>query len=417
MKSSVVIGLQWGDEGKGKIVDYLSSQYDIIARFQGGNNAGHTIIFDGKTYKLSLIPSGIFSKKTVYIGSGVVIDYSVLLKEMEYLKDAGYETTQYLKIAENAHLILDIHKKLDTQHEESTADTLKIGTTKRGIGFAYQDKIARRGIRICDIPHKESLKRSIIALYQYSSHCINTNDSEINALISDLETFYNKIQKHLVHPVEFMQENQNKTILFEGAQGVLLDITFGTYPYVTSSNTVAGQCFAGSGFGNIHNEKIFGVVKAYSTRVGEGPFPTEDSNTLGEMLQVNGKEVGTVTQRKRRCGPLDLVALKYACCVSGVTDLIITKIDILDSLSKIPVCIEYEKHGKTFPLSTHEQANIKPQYITMDGWNCSTIGIKKYNDLPENTKKYLDFIENYTGVKISFVSNGAERNSIIQKNG
>ncbi len=413
MKSAVVVGLQWGDEGKGKVVDYLSPKYDIVARFQGGNNAGHTIIFDGKTYKLSLIPSGIFCGKIAYIGAGVVIDPTVLLAEMKYIEEMNFDVASYLKIAENTHVILDLHKKLDAHSEDCSA--IKIGTTKRGIGFAYQDKVARRGIRICDIPNKEILTHAVKGLYESNKHCVSFSEEDISSTIVSLESFYSKVEKLLVHPVEFMNQNIEKSVLFEGAQGVLLDVTFGTYPFVTSSNTLPMQCYAGSGFGKVQNETIFGIAKAYSTRVGEGPFPTEDFDLLGQNLQSIGKEVGTVTQRKRRCGPLDLVALKYACDVSGTTDIILTKIDVLDDLAEIPLCVEYEGFGKVFPLSKFQQEQIKPKYITMQGWQAETTSVRSYKDFPLNAKKYIDFIEEYIGVKITFISNGPDRNSIVKK--
>jgi len=413
MQSSVVVGLQWGDEGKGKIVDYLSPNYDIIARFQGGNNAGHTIMFNGETYKLSLIPSGIFSGKIAYIGAGVVIDPAVLLAEMQYLTQAGFNPRNCLKIAKNTHIILDLHKKLDSKSEEDSTNTCKIGTTKRGIAYAYQDKIARRGIRICDIEQFEELNIAVENLYKHSAHLVEYNQNDITQACNELKEFYSKIETMLVHPVEFMNENEGKSVLFEGAQGILLDVTFGTYPFVTSSTTLPSQCFAGSGFGKAKTQEIYGVTKAYSTRVGEGPFPTEDFDILGENLQITGKEIGTVTKRKRRCGALDLVALKYACDVSGVTQIILTKIDVLDSLSSIPLCVEYEGFGKVFPLSKFEQKNIKAKYIELKGWNCSTIGIKNFEELPVEAKDYIKFIQNYTGVRISMVSNGPERDEII----
>ncbi len=414
MQSDIVVGLQWGDEGKGKIVDYLSTNYDIVSRFQGGNNAGHTIIFDDKKYKLSLVPSGIFTGRVLYIGPGVVIEPSALLAEMQYLEDLGFPTHEYLKIAENSHIILELHKELDTYTEELSSGR-KIGTTKRGIGYAYQDKVARRGIRICDIPHTESLQSNIENIYFHSKHLSEYTKNDITKTVSSLQSFYSKIKNLLVHPIEFMNQNTGKSVLFEGAQGVLLDVTFGTYPFVTSSNTVSGQCYAGSGFGKIQNKKIYGISKAYSTRVGEGPFPTEDLDILGINLQTQGKEVGTVTQRKRRCGPLDLVALKYACDVSGVTHIVLTKIDVLDTLETIPLCIEYERFGKTFPLSTFDQSQIKPIYITMQGWKNSTASVRMYEDLPTNAKRYIEYIENYIGIKIELISNGPDRNSIINK--
>lgn len=413
MKSAVVVGLQWGDEGKGKVVDYLSPNYDIVARFQGGNNAGHTIIFDGKTYKLSLIPSGIFCGKVSYIGAGVVLDPMVLLKEVQYLSEMNFDVENNLKIAQNTHVILDLHKKLDSNAEDCAA--VKIGTTKRGIGFAYQDKISRRGIRICDIPNKSLLSQMVKSLYESAKHSVSFTQQDITETISSLESFYEKVEKLLVHPIEFMNANAEKSVLFEGAQGVLLDVSFGTYPFVTSSNTLPMHCYAGSGFGRANAQTVFGIVKAYSTRVGEGPFPTEDFDILGQNLQTQGKEVGTVTQRKRRCGALDLVALKYACDVSGTTDIILTKIDVLDGLAEIPLCVEYESHGKAFPLSFQGQASIKPKYITMEGWNTSTEGVKSYKDFPPNAKKYIEFIEEYAGVRITFVSNGPDRNSIVKK--
>lgn len=413
MQSSVVVGLQWGDEGKGKVVDCLSPNYDIISRFQGGNNAGHTIIFGGKTYKLSLIPSGIFSNKIAYIGPGVVIDIDTIRTEISYLAEAGFDPHKNLKIAENTHIILPLHKELDSHQENSTGN--KIGTTKRGIGFAYQSKIARQGIRICDIPHQNSLIEKLKCLYNQYKHIISIEEGQIEKILENLQSFYTYIKPMLVHPVEFMNENINKSILFEGAQGILLDVTFGTYPFVTSSNTLAGQAVIGSGFGMAKLREIYGIAKAYSTRVGQGPFPTEDFDLLGENLQHKGKEVGTVTQRKRRCGPLDLVALKYACDVSGITSMILTKIDVLDNLVTIPICTEYQGFGKTFPLSEEDQANIKPVYITMDGWQQSTEECRTYQDLPRQARRYIEFIENYTGVKIEMISNGPDRKSIISK--
>ncbi len=370
-------------------------------------------MFNGQTYKLSLIPSGIFSGKIAYIGCGVVIDPAVLLAEIDYLTKAGFNPNECLKIAENVHVILDLHKKLDSVHEDDCKNPCKIGTTKRGIGYTYQDKVARRGIRICDIPNKDYLKANIENLYRHSVHLVEYNDADVVQTLNELEAFYVQIHKMLIHPVEFMNENLGKTVLFEGAQGILLDVTFGTYPFVTSSTTLPSQCFAGSGFGKAHTKAIYGVTKAYSTRVGEGPFPTEDFDILGENLQITGKEFGTVTKRKRRCGPLDLVALKYACDVSGVTEIILTKIDILDSLEKIPVCVEYETFGKVFPLSKLDQEHIKAKYIELDGWNVPTTGIVNYDELPIQAREYVNFIENYTGVRITMVSNGPERDEII----
>lgn len=412
VKSAVVVGLQWGDEGKGKIVDYLAPKYDIIARFQGGNNAGHTIIIDGVTYKLSLIPSGILSGKTAYIGAGVVVDPAVLLAEMEYLESFGVDVHSLLRIAENTTIILDIHKQMDSLCEEGSVCTQKIGTTKRGIGFAYQDKVGRRGIRICDIPHEKILENTLNNLYGYYKPYTNTA-SDISQTIDELKIFYEKIKNLLVHPTDFMNKNSHKSVLFEGAQGVLLDVTFGTYPFVTSSNTLPGQSSMGSGFGRIKENKVYGVSKSYSTRVGDGPFPTEDFAFLGKHLQKQGNEFGTVTKRKRRCGPLDLVALKYACDVSGVDEIILTKIDVLDGLSEVPICIEYEHFGKTFPLATAEQARIKPKYVTLKGWQEATVGIRDFKSMPVNAQDYIKYIEGYIGAKITIIANGPERDAII----
>lgn len=412
MRSATVVGLQWGDEGKGKIVDYLAPQYDIIARFQGGNNAGHTIIINGITHKLSLIPSGILSNKISYIGAGVVIDPTVLLTEIEYLQNLSIDTQSLLRIAENATIILDIHKQMDSFCEDEFTFIKKIGTTKRGIGFAYQDKVGRRGIRICDIPHKKTLENTLSNLHGYYKHYIQ-DAGNIAQIITNLEAFYQKIKNLLVHPVEFMNQNTGKTILFEGAQGILLDITYGTYPFVTSSNTLPAQSLIGSGFGNIKENKVYGVSKSYSTRVGNGPFPTENYALLGEHLQKQGNEFGTITKRKRRCGPLDLVALKYACDVSGVDEIILTKIDVLDGLNAIPICTEYEKFGKTFPLSNVEQEQIKPKYTTLSGWHETTAGIKNFGSMPKNAQDYVQYIESYLGIKITMIANGPERNAII----
>ena len=422
MSNVAVVGSQWGDEGKGKIVDWLSEKADVIVRFQGGHNAGHTLVVDNITYKLNLLPSGVVRKNKVsIIGNGVVIDPWALLDEIIEINKLGIKVDdENLYIAENANLILPVHKELDEIREDSK-NTVKIGTTRKGIGPAYEDKVGRRGIRVMDLANKKNLSRKIDTLLNHHNSIRKGLERKIadkDQLIKKLLTISSEILKYS-KPIwkklaEFKKEK--KTILFEGAQGILLDVDHGTYPFVTSSNTVVGAALAGSGCGIDTINYVLGIVKAYTTRVGEGPFPTELKNEIGKKIGEKGKEFGTVTNRQRRCGWFDAALVKQSCTVSGINGIALTKIDVLDDFNELNVCIGYELDGKKidyFPSGLQDQLNVKPIYKKMDGWVKNTIGIKKWKDLPENARKYVSFIENFCGVKISSISTSPKREDTI----
>ena len=422
MKNVVVVGSQWGDEGKGKIVDWLSSKADVVIRFQGGHNAGHTLVIDGKTYKLKLLPSGIVRKNKIsIIGNGVVIDPWALLDEIKQIEKLGIKiTNKNLYIAENATLILPLHKELDGIREDAK-NTDKIGTTRRGIGPAYEDKVGRRAIRVMDLKNKKNLlKRIDMVLSHHNSIRKGLGKRKIDKkkLINDLTKISSKILKYSKPVWKKIQEfkKKKKVILFEGAQGMLLDVDHGTYPFVTSSNTVAGAASAGTGCGPNTINYILGIVKAYTTRVGEGPFPTELKNEIGNQIGRRGKEFGTVTNRKRRCGWFDAVLVKQTCAISGVNGIALTKIDVLDDLKTLYICTAYRLNGKKidyFPSSLHDQIKAKPIYKRFDGWLKNTRGIKKWKDLPSNAKQYINFIKKYCGVKISSISTSPKREDTI----
>jgi len=426
MPNVAVIGSQWGDEGKGKIVDWLSEKADVIVRFQGGHNAGHTLVINNVVYKLKLLPSGIVRKNKIsIIGNGVVIDPWALVDEIKQIEKLGIKiTNKNLYIAENATLILPLHKELDAIREDSK-NTDKIGTTRRGIGPAYEDKVGRRGIRLMDLANKQNLSKRIdMILFHHDSIRKGLRKSKINKkkLISDLEKISSKILKYSQPVWKKIEEfkKKNKTILFEGAQGVLLDIDHGTYPFVTSSNTVAGAALVGTGCGPDTINYILGIVKAYNTRVGEGPFPTELKNEIGNKIGKRGKEFGTVTNRKRRCGWLDAVLVKQSCIVSGVNGIALTKIDVLDQFKDLYVCVAYKLNGKKIdylPSTLQDQIKVKPIYKRLDGWLKNTKGIRKWNKLPKNAQKYIRFIRDYCGVKISSISTSPKReDTILLKN-
>ena len=417
-----IIGTQWGDEGKGKIVDWLSEKADVIVRFQGGHNAGHTLVVDNITYKLKLLPSGIVRKNKIsIIGNGVVIDPWALLDEIKQVEKLGIKiNNKNLYIAENAILILPLHKELDEIREDAK-NINKIGTTRRGIGPAYEDKIGRRGIRVMDLANKENLSKKIdMILFHHNSIRKGLQKNKINKkkLMNDLNKISSKILKYSKPVWKKIEEfkNKRKTILFEGAQGVLLDVDHGTYPFVTSSNTVAGAAFTGTGCGPGTINYILGIVKAYTTRVGEGPFPTELKNETGNKIGKKGKEFGTVTNRKRRCGWLDAVLVKQSCIISGINGIALTKIDVLDQFKDIYVCVAYKLNGKKInylPSALQDQIKVKPIYKRFDGWLKNTKGIKKWKDLPKNAQKYIKFIKDYCGVKISSVSTSPKREDTI----
>jgi len=418
-----IIGTQWGDEGKGKIVDWLSSKADWVVRFQGGNNAGHTIKVDNSIYKLNLLPSGIIRNKKCVIGNGVVLDPWALNNEILNLQKQGIKITKKnLFIAENVCLILPIHKIIDEINETSRGDE-NIGTTKKGIGPAYEDKVGRRAIRLCDLSSPDLLKKKLNKLINFHKPRLIENNIKI-----DFSLIYNELLTIAKTIIEYSSPvwkqindagEKGDIILFEGAQGSLLDIDFGTYPYVTSSNTSSGQIFSGSGFGIKNNHTILGITKAYTTRVGSGPFPTELNNEIGEHLGNKGQEFGTVTKRKRRCGWFDSILVKQAIKISGITDIVLTKLDVLDELEVIKVCVGYKINNNNFdylPFSESLQASIEPIYESLPGWQTSTFGISSWDNLPVNAKKYIEFLENTIGLKISIISTGPERLETIDKN-
>jgi len=422
MSNVAVVGSQWGDEGKGKIVDWLSEKADVVVRFQGGHNAGHTLIVDNITYKLNLLPSGVVRKNKIsIIGNGVVIDPWALLNEIKEIDKLGVKiNNENLYIAENATLILPLHKELDEIREDSK-NTDKIGTTRKGIGPAYEDKIGRRGIRVMDLADEKNLSRKIdTMLFHHNSirKGLGKKTVKKDQLMKELLKISSEILKYSKPIWKKLEEfkKEKKTILFEGAQGVLLDVDHGTYPFVTSSNTVVGAALSGSGCGPNTVNYVLGIVKAYTTRVGRGPFPTELDNEIGNKIGEKGKEFGTVTNRQRRCGWFDAVLVKQSCVISGINGIALTKIDVLDEFKELNICIGYELDGKKidyFPSGLHDQVKVKPIYKKMDGWLKNTAGIKKWEELPENARKYISFIKDYAGVKISSISTSPKREDTI----
>ena len=422
MTNVTVIGSQWGDEGKGKIVDWLSNQADIVVRFQGGNNAGHTIVLKKKKIALSLLPSGIIRKnKLSVISNGVVVNPHALIEEINELRNSGVKITpKNLILAENVVLILSIHKKVD-QLREKIGGKNKIGTTGRGIGPAYEDKIGRRAIRLVDLKNKDKLQHKIKILLDFHNIVLKGLDAPLiteKSLITEIELVSSKILKYCqrISPIFETAQQLRQKILFEGAQGVMLDIDHGTYPYVTSSNTVSGSASVGSGISPKKLGFILGIVKAYMTRVGSGPFPTELNNEVGQDLGKIGKEFGTVTGRKRRCGWFDAVLTKYSVEVSGADGVALTKLDVLDTFDKIKVCVAYKLFGNKidyFPVSEYEQENLKPVYETFDGWNESTKGARSWSELPALAIKYVRRIEELISSRVVILSTSPERNDTI----
>ena len=422
MKNVVVVGSQWGDEGKGKIVDWLSSHADVVIRFQGGHNAGHTVVIDGVTYKLRLLPSGIVRKNKIsIIGNGVVIDPWALLDEIKEINSKGVNVDEKnLIISEAANLILPFHREMDEIREDAAGNS-KIGTTRRGIGPAYEDKVGRRSIRVMDLASKENLNKrldNVLAHHNAIRKGLKKKIYEKSVLIEELLKIAPKILK-FSQPVwkkidEFKQTN--KKILFEGAQGILLDVDHGTYPFVTSSNTVASSAATGTGCGPNSINYVLGITKAYTTRVGEGPFPTELKDKVGEELGTRGKEFGTVTSRKRRCGWFDGVLVRQTIKISGIDGIALTKLDVLDELDEIKICVAYEINGKKIdylPAAVDDQLKVKPIYKTYDGWKSSTVGIKNFDELPKNAKIYIQDLEKFIETKISSISTSPEREDTI----
>ena len=422
MSNVAVIGTQWGDEGKGKIVDWLSDQADIVVRFQGGHNAGHTLVIDGVTYKLRLLPSGIVRKNKIsIIGNGVVVDPWALLEEIKEIKSKGVDVNKdNFIISESASLILPFHREMDEIREEAAGKN-KIGTTRRGIGPAYEDKVGRRSIRVMDLRSESNLDHRLETVLLHHNAIRKGLGKKIYKK-DDLKKELLKIAPEILkysQPVwlkidEF--KKKKKKILFEGAQGILLDVDHGTYPFVTSSNTVAASAATGSGCGPNTIHYVLGITKAYTTRVGEGPFPTELNDKIGKLLGSRGKEFGTVTSRKRRCGWFDGVLVRQAIKISGIDGIALTKLDVLDELEKIKICVQYELDGKKIdylPAAVEDQIKIKPIYKTFPGWKSPTSGIKNIEELPENAKKYITAVEDFIGAKISSISTSPEREDTI----
>ncbi|MET3589282.1 adenylosuccinate synthase [Bartonella silvatica] len=421
MASVVVVGTQWGDEGKGKIVDWLSERADIVVRYQGGHNAGHTLVIDGVSYKLSLLPSGLVRGKLSIIGNGVVVDPHHFVAELKKLRDQGVKITpDILRVAENAPLILSLHRDLDAIRENGLSG-LKIGTTKRGIGPAYEDKVGRRAIRVMDLAESDTLMAKIERLLGHH----NALRRGMGVAEIDSQDLYDELMQVADEILPFMDcvwrildegYKTGKHILFEGAQGALLDNDFGTYPYVTSSNTVPGQACTGSGMGIGSIHYVLGITKAYTTRVGEGPFPTEQINDIGEFLGIHGKEFGVVTGRKRRCGWFDAVLVRQMVTICGVQGIALTKLDVLDGLEEIKICVGYELDGKRIdylPSSMGAQARVRPIYETLEGWKEVTAHVLNWEDLPVQAIKYIRYIETLIGTKVALLSTSPERDDTI----
>lgn len=422
MVNVAVVGSQWGDEGKGKIVDWLSERADVVVRFQGGHNAGHTLVIDGVTHKLSLLPSGIVREgKISVIGNGVVVDPYALIKEMETLSKSGVKITpDNLIIAENAALILSLHRQVDNLAEEKRGNS-KIGTTGRGIGPAYEDKVGRRAIRVCDLEDQEILEKRVDSLLDYHNALrrgLGAEEVSKDNILKELLDIKDKILPYSKPVWRYLHEaySSGKNILFEGAQGTMLDVDYGTYPFVTSSSTVAGQAHGGSGFGLGNINYVLGITKAYTTRVGSGPFPTEQKNEIGERLGTRGHEFGTVTGRKRSCGWFDSVMVRQAVKISGINGIALTKLDILDGFETLKICIGYKVNGQPIdylPYSIKIQAEIEPVYEELPGWEESTAGARSFKELPANAIKYIRRIEELIETPVAILSTSPERDDTI----
>ena len=422
MGNVTVVGAQWGDEGKGKIVDWLSNKSDIVCRFQGGNNAGHTIVVNKQKIALSLLPSGIIRKdKVSIIGNGVVVDPVALLNEIKKLEEFGIKvSSKNLVISENASIIFSFHKNIDKVREQRKGPN-KIGTTGRGIGPAYEDKIGRRAIRFCDLKDEKTLDDKIKNILDYHNIILLGLNSELLSLDQikkEINNFKKKILRFVkrVSPILIKSKNDGKRVLFEGAQGILLDVDHGTYPFVTSSNTIPSSASSGSGVSVKHIGFILGIVKAYTTRVGSGPFPSELKNRTGQKLGEIGKEFGTVTGRQRRCGWFDSVIVKHSIDVSGIDGIALTKLDVLDTFKEIKICIGYKLNGKSidyFPTSEYEQKSLVPVYETHKGWMQDTQGCRTWNELPAYAIKFVRRVEELLGTQVSILSTSPKREDTI----
>ena len=422
MANVAVIGSQWGDEGKGKIVDWLSEKADVVVRFQGGHNAGHTLVIDGVEYKLSLLPSGIVRPgKMSVIGNGLVIDPAALVKEMAILKGQGVSVSpDNLMISTSAPMILPVHQRVDLAREAQRGDA-KIGTTGRGIGPAYEDKVARRGLRMGDLYDMAALQKKTTALLAHHNvwlRAAGEDEVTVDEIVSMLSDLRDELLPYMGEVWALLDDYRRKgrRILFEGAQGVMLDIDHGTYPFVTSSNTLPGQAAAGSGIGPSSVGYVLGITKAYTTRVGSGPFPTEDFGDDGETLGQRGREFGTVTGRKRRCGWFDAVMVRQAGVIAGIHGMALTKLDVLDGFDVLKICTGYRLDGKVidrFPASSAEQARVEPIYEEIQGWKESTMGARSWAELPPQAVKYIKRLEELTGIPVASVSTSPEREDTI----
>ena len=424
MANVVVVGSQWGDEGKGKIVDWLSERADVVVRFQGGHNAGHTLVIDGKVYKLSLLPSGVVRPgKLAVIGNGVVIDPHALVSEIDRLAEQGVVINgDNLRIADNATLILSLHRELDALREDAASNSgTRIGTTRRGIGPAYEDKVGRRAIRVMDLANLESLPAKVDRLLTHHNALrrgLGQPEIPVETILEELTSVAERILpfRETVWLLLDQKRRAGSRILFEGAQGTLLDVDHGTYPFVTSSNTVSGQAAAGSGLGPGSLDYVLGITKAYTTRVGEGPFPTELHDATGQFLGERGHEFGTVTGRKRRCGWFDAALVRQSVAVNGTTGIALTKLDVLDGLEELKICVGYELDGARLdhlPASQGQQARVTPVYETIEGWKGTTVGARSWADLPAQAIKYVRRIEELIGAPVALLSTSPERDDTI----
>ena len=422
MPNIVLVGMQWGDEGKGKVVDYLADYFDIIARYQGGHNAGHTVFTQGKKFVFHLIPSGILHQdKICIIGNGVVVDPAALLKEIDHLRKEGVKIEGHLFISNRCHLILPYHQLLEKGSEERLGKN-KLGTTCRGIGPSYQHKMARDGIRLVDLTNpdwfKEKLERNLSLINAILKKVYKLEPLEFNPIYEEILECFSKIKTYLCDTSLLLNQliDQGKSVLFEGAQGSLLDIDHGTYPYVTSSNSTAGGACTGTGVGPGKIDGVIGISKCYTTRVGSGPFPTELKNDTGKLLQQRGNEYGATTGRSRRCGWFDALLARYAVRINGLDTVAFTKLDVLDTLREIKVCLEYKYKGKSikeFPAETWVLQNCQPVYRTLKGWQKDTTGVTSFEKLPQQAKDYLKLLSDLLEVDISLISTGYSRQETI----
>ncbi|CUH95823.1 Adenylosuccinate synthetase [Propionispora sp. 2/2-37] len=421
MSATVVIGTQWGDEGKGKIVDYLAEKADVVVRYQGGNNAGHTVVVDGQEFKLHLLPSGmLYSGKICVVGNGVVVDPQVMLQEIKAMQKKGIDTSG-LRLSNRAHLIMPYHRLLDEVEEESRGDH-KIGTTKRGIGPCYMDKNARCGIRVCDLLEPEEFSEKLARNLEAKNHLLKAvygvEGFDFETVKKEYLEYAQQLRPYIADTSAILNDNikAGKKVLFEGAQATLLDLDHGTYPYVTSSHPIAGGACIGAGIGPTKISKVVGVVKAYSTRVGEGPFPTELHDEVGNHIREEGHEYGTTTGRPRRCGWLDGCIVRYAGYVSGIDYMAITRLDILDKLPKIKLCVAYKYNGQIineYPASLNVMSKVEPVYEELPGWQEPTTHIRAYQDLPLNARRYIERLSEVSGIAIGMVSVGPGREQTI----